>query len=277
MKILDGRQVAQKVLQRLARQLYGQRLTLAILSVGRNPVSQKYLEQKQKACQSIGLGFKPYNFPVGTAQAVLKAAIERVADDQGVTGIVVQLPLPKGLPTDEILNSIPPAKDVDCLTMTNVGRFCQGQALILPPVVGAVKKLFEEYKIKLPGKRVVVVGAGRLVGLPVSLWLVQQGATVTVCNKLTKSLPDFTRSADIVISGVGRPNLITGSMIKKGAVIVDCGASTDQGKVVGDIETSSVVKKAGFLAPVPGGVGPLTVACLLENLLKLNNAKNSRS
>ncbi len=283
MILLDGKKIAQKVLDNLAEEIKsrGLDLSLGIIFLGQNPVSQKYLEQKQKAGRAVGIDFKIYGFPENIGEAELKAEIGKMARGSAVSGIVIQLPLPKNMMTNKILNLIPAGKDIDCLGRINTGRFCQGDDLILPPVVGAVKKLFEKYKISVRGKNAVVIGSGRLVGLPLSIWLIKEGATVTVCNRLTKNLASFTKKADIVISGVGRPNLVRGSMIKKGAIVVDCGTSVEnrpasakasarQRKTVGDIEISSVSKKAGFLAPVPGGVGPLTIACLLENLLKLS-------
>jgi methylenetetrahydrofolate dehydrogenase (NADP+)/methenyltetrahydrofolate cyclohydrolase len=171
------------------------------------------------------------------------------------------------------LNLLPPAKDPDCLTLANFERFRGGNPLILPPVVEAIKKLLAEYRIKVAGKNVVVVGAGRLVGLPTSLWLKGEGARVLVLDKKTKNLSGLTRKADIVVSGAGRPGLIKGSMVKRGVVVIDCGTSSEQGRLVGDVETSSVIKKARFLAPCPGGIGPLAIVCLLENLIKLQSRK----
>jgi methylenetetrahydrofolate dehydrogenase (NADP+)/methenyltetrahydrofolate cyclohydrolase len=271
MKILDGRKIAQKILKNLTRRIRGRHPNLAVVSVGQNPVSQKYLERKRQAAEAAGIGFRVFIFPSNINESKLKAEIKKICQKPANSGIVIQLPLPLNHSiTQSLLNLVPPEKDPDCLTAENFGRFCQGQASVLPPVVGAVKKLFEEYKIKLPGKKAVVVGAGRLVGLPVSLWLMKEGAIVTVCNRSTDNLADFTQKADIVISGAGQSNLITGSMIKSGAVVVDCGTSAENSEVVGDIEMSSVIKKTGYLSPVPGGVGPLTVACLLENLITLN-------
>jgi methylenetetrahydrofolate dehydrogenase (NADP+)/methenyltetrahydrofolate cyclohydrolase len=273
MKILDGKKLSEEILAGLATKVKSRnlKLALAVISVGRNLVSEKYQRQKQRVCEKIGIDFEKHNFPMAIRERQLVAAIKKVGARKQISGIVVQLPLPKHLSDNLILNSILPAKDPDCLTGDNSGKFYQGEPIILPPVAAAIKRLFEKYKIKIAGKTAVVVGAGRLVGLPVSLWLVQQGATVTVCNRLTKGLAGFTRQADMLISGAGQPNLIKGSMIKSGAIVIDCGTSVESGKLVGDIQTESVIKKAGYLAPVPGGVGPLAVACLLENLVKLSN------
>ena len=270
--ILDGRKIGKVILEDLAKEIKSRDLDLrlAVVSVGQNLVSEKYQQQKKTACEKIGVGFKRYGFPGKIEQAELEREIQNIGADKTVSGIIIQLPLSKHLSTNRILNLIPSAKDPDCLTFANFGRFCQGDYRVLPPVVGAVRQIFARQKIKVAGKNAVVVGAGRLVGLPVSVWLTREGATVTICNKSTKNQSDFTKKADIIISGVGQPNLIKGSIIKKGATVIDCGTSSEGGKTVGDVEFSSVIKKAGFLTPVPGGIGPLTIACLLENLVKLN-------
>lgn len=255
------------------------KLVLAAISLGQNPVSQKYLAQKKKAAEAAGIGFRAFNFSKSVIKSRLENEIKRIGQNPTNSGIVIQLPLPLNHSTSQsLLGLIPPAKDPDYLTPENFGRFAQTASLIFPPVVSAIKKFFEKYKIKITGKNVVVVGAGRLVGLPVVIWLIQQGATVTVCHQYTRNLADFTKKAEVIISGAGRANLIKGSMIKKGVIVVDAGTSVDSGRVVGDVETQSVGKKAAFLAPVPGGVGPLAVACLLENLVELNrNYQQSRS
>jgi len=170
----------------------------------------------------------------------------------------------------DILNIIPSEKDVDVLSEQNMGKFYAGNSEILPPVVSAISALFKKYNIKVAGKSVLVVGAGRLVGKPLSVWLIQQSATVFVANSATKNLSYLSRNADIVISGVGKSNLITKNMIKKGAVVIDAGTSVGSGKSRGDVDFKNVQKKADFITPVPGGVGPLTVAYLLKNLLILN-------
>jgi len=277
MTILNGQEIAQEILEDLAKEIKSRdlNLSLAVVSVGQNLVSEKYQRQKQRAGAEIGVGFKRFGFPEKINETELKDEIRKIAANKAVSGLVIQLPLPKQLSTNDILNLIPAEKDPDCLTQVNLGRFCQNNALIRPPVVGAIKKIFNKYKIEIKGRTAVVVGRGRLVGLPVSLWLLQEKATVVVVNELTKNMADLIKKADIVIVGAGKPNLIRGSMIKRGAVVIDCGTSVENNRVVGDVETQSVIKKAGFLAPCPGGVGPLTVACLLENLLILNKIGRS--
>lgn len=270
-KILDGKKISQEILSNLANQIQARDLDLrlAVLSVGRNLVSEKYQEQKERTCRKIGIDFKRYGFPAKISQAELEKELAKIIKDGRNSGIVIQLPLPSKIPAQKILNLIPANRDPDCLGLENSAKFYQGEPEILPPVVSAIQKFFQAYKIQVRGKEAVVVGSGRLVGLPASRWLIQTGATVTVCNRLTKNLARFTNRADIVISGAGQAGLIKGSMIKKGAVVIDCGASVEQNRLSGDVDFTSVSKKAGFFSPVPGGVGPLTVVCLIENLLKL--------
>ena len=269
-QILDGKRIAERLLKKLAKEVKkrGLKLTLAVVFVGKNEVSQKYLVQKRKASEKAGLGFRVYDFPGHIGQRELAEGIQKIALDRNNSGIVVQLPLPKKLAVDKILNLLPSTKDPDCLTLVNFELFRQGNPLVLPPVVGAVKELLAEYRIKVANKSAFVVGAGQLVGLPVSIWLRREGARVLVGDKKTKNLAGLVRKADIVISGAGCPGLVKGSMIKRGAAVIDCGTSVENSQTVGDIETESVTKKASFLAPVPGGVGPLAVACLLENLVR---------
>jgi len=272
-KILDGKKASEKVLDSLKKKIKANKLklTLAIISVGKNKVSEIYLRQKRLACEKTGIGFRPYCFSKRISQRKLETEIKRIAKSQINSGIVIQLPLPfNSLAISQLFDLIPAKKDTDCLGTTNFNSFCRGDKKVMPPVVSAIKKLFKNYKIKIKNKNIVVVGTGRLVGLPVSLWLANEKAKVITVNKFTRDIADFTKKADIIISGVGKANLINGSMVKKGVVLVDVGASMEKGKVLGDIEIKSVFKKASFLAPVPGGVGPLSVACLLKNLLKLS-------
>lgn len=274
-KILDGRKLSKEILADLKKKVeVGKlKLSLAIISVGKNKVSEVYLKQKKLACQNIGIDFRSYSFPRNISQKELKGKIKMIAENRKSSGIVIQLPLPfDSLTVSQLFNSIPPKKDIDCLGQVNFNSFCRGNKKVMPPVVSAVSKLFKKYKIRVKDKKVVVVGRGRLVGLPISFWLANNEARITIVDKSTKNIKVPIKKADIIISGAGQANLIKGSMIKKGAVVVDVGASTEKGMVFGDIEKDSVSRKASFLAPVPGGVGPLTVACLLENLITLNSS-----
>jgi len=274
-KILDGRKAAEKDLNNLKKKIEVKKLklNLAIISVGENKVSEIYLRKKKLACEKIGIGFKLYHFPRRIGQKELGAKIKRISKNKANSGVVIQLPLPFDNPiVNQFFDLIPFKKDIDCLGATNFNSFCKGDKRITPPVVMAIKKFFKIYKIKIKDKNVVVVGTGRLVGLPVSLWLANEKINVITVNKSTRNIIDLLKKADIIISGAGKANLINGSMIKNKVVLIDIGASIEKGKAFGDIETSTVLEKASFLAPAPGGIGPLTIACLLENLITLNSS-----
>jgi methylenetetrahydrofolate dehydrogenase (NADP+)/methenyltetrahydrofolate cyclohydrolase len=274
MVILDGTKIAASVLKNISVPR-NKKCTLVVVQVGENAVSAKYIAEKEKAATRLGMGFRLARFPLGVSQATLVREIEKIGKDRKVSGMIVQLPLPKSLNTQRVLDCIPLQKDVDVLSSQALGLFAQGALPWLPPTVEAVSLLLKEAKVHLKGARVLVIGAGRLVGLPVSLWLLKEGATLTIANKATKSLSSLTKQADVIISGVGKQRLVKGGMVKKGAVVIDAGTSVEQGKTSGDVDFESVAKKTGYMSPVPGGVGPLTVACLFQNLFLLSNKKST--
>jgi len=273
MIILNGKKTAQKILKNVKKETKVRKLKLglAVVQVGDNQVSSAYINQKRRVCENLGIVFGLFNFPESIDEQELKEEVSRIAVNPEYSGIIIQLPLPKKFNTQEILNLIPSEKDVDVLSEASLGKFYTGNLKIFPPVVYAISTLLKEYKIGLEAKIILVIGSGRLVGKPLTLWLVSQGATVSTVNSKTKDIHFFSKNADIIISGVGKPNLITGKMIKKGVVLIDAGTSIESGKLKGDIDFVSVKNKAGYVAPVPGGVGPMTIACLINNLLKLNN------
>lgn len=273
MKILDGKKLAEKILQYLKKKVseMKEKPVLAVILVGSNRASEAYIEQKRLACESVGVGFSLFSFSENTDKNELKEEIAKIVNNPKISGAIIQLPLPKKFNQEEFLNLIPESKDVDVLSENSFSKFCAGSLNILPPTVGAITRLLEEYGIGIKEKNIVVVGSGRLVGLPLSIYLASQKASVSVLNSSTKNPELFMSKADILISGVGKKDLIKGNMIKKGVVVVDAGSSSEEGKVTGDVHFASVSKKASFIAPVPGGVGPMTVACLLENLIKLKD------
>ncbi len=236
MRILDGKKLSNKILNSLKKEIKNKqlRLKLAIVLVGRDLVSEIFIRQKQKACEKVGIDFELFKFASTINAAKLKKEIIKIAQDPNNSGIVIQLPLPKKFNTEEILNLIPAEKNAE----------------ISSPVVCAVERLLKEYKISIKHKKIVLIGKGRLVGRPLSIWLNKQ--------KIKFSNIDKIKKADIVISGVGKPNLIKGEMVKKGVIVIDVGA---------DVDFKTVSKKASYITPVPGGVGPMTVACLLKNLI----------
>jgi methylenetetrahydrofolate dehydrogenase (NADP+)/methenyltetrahydrofolate cyclohydrolase len=272
MIILDGKKLSEKILERLRRKIQNRHLnlSLAAILIGDNPISEVFLRQKERICQKAGVGFRLFKFSEKISAKKLKEEIKQIVLDPDNSGIIIQLPLPPKFNTQEILNLIPPEKDIDVLSEKSLGKLYTGTSEILPPVVSGISKLLKEYKIPVKGKNVVVVGAGKLVGQPLILWLLREKATVSVINEFTKNVSSIIKKADILISGVGKANLIKGNMIKRGVVIIDAGTSVEKGKLVGDVDFKSVSKKASYITPVPGGVGPMTIAGLLENLIILN-------
>lgn len=272
MKLLDGKKLSEKILANLKKEVRKSnlKLRLAVVQVGENSVSQIFINQKKKACKLVGVDFKLYHFDKKINPQGLKKEIKKIVRNPANSGIIIQLPLPKKFPPEEFLNLIPEKKDIDVLSEKNLGEFYQGILPILPPTVSGVLGLLKNYKIELKGKNIVVIGAGRLVGFPLAIQLLKEKATLSVLNEFTKDAPSFIKKANILISGVGKPNLIKGKMVKKGVVIIDAGSAMKKGKLVGDVDSKEIYKKASYITPVPGGVGPLTVACLLENLVKLN-------
>jgi len=288
MKILDGKKLSERILANLKKEIKNHRLKsrLAVISVGENPISQIFINQKEMACEKIGINFKLFKFPTKIKNSELKKEISGIVKNPANSGVIIQLPLPKKFLPEEILNLISEEKDIDVLSENSLGKFYQalpsfssknfggqGTLKILPPTVQGILYLFKNYKIDLKGKNVVIVGAGRLVGFPLAIQLLKEKATVSVLNEFTKDAPSFLKKADILISGVGKPNLIKGNMIKRGVIVIDAGTSVKNGRLVGDVDFKSVSQRASYITPVPGGVGPLTVACLLENLVKLLKKK----
>ena len=272
MKLLDGKKLSEKILTNLKKEIKKSnlKLRLAVVQVGENSVSQIFINQKKKACEKVGINFRLFKFPVKVSAPKLKKEIKKIVRNLANPGIIIQLPLPKKFLPEEFLNLILEKKDIDVLSEESLGKFYQGTLKILPPTVNGILRLLKNYKIELKGKDVVVIGAGRLVGFPLAIQLLKEKATLSVLNEFTKDALSFTKKANILISGVGRPNLIKSKMVKRGVVIIDAGSAMKKGKLVGDVDFKSIGQKASYITPVPGGVGPMTVACLLENLVKLS-------
>ncbi|MEK7542244.1 MAG: bifunctional 5,10-methylenetetrahydrofolate dehydrogenase/5,10-methenyltetrahydrofolate cyclohydrolase [Patescibacteria group bacterium] len=271
-QLLYGDKIAQEILEKLAKQKLKSKPKLVVVQVGDNAVSTQYIHEKEEAAERIGVRFELLKFPKGTSQKKVKAAVERAGRSDSVTGIVVQLPLPSKFNAQDVLDNIPLEKDVDVLSSRAFGLFALGKLPIVPPTAQAILLLLEHYNISWQGKHIVVVGAGRLVGLPTILSLIMGKTTFSSVNEKTKSLAAFTKQADILISGVGKPKLIKSSMLKKGSVVIDAGTSVEHGTVSGDVDFNAAVEKVRAITPVPGGVGPLTVACLLRNLFILSSS-----
>ncbi len=279
MILLDGRKLSQKILGEVKREVgtLAQklrpsqiRLRLAVVVVGHHAVIEKFIAQKKKAADEVGIDVRIYPFEESITTNDLRKRLAEIVHEKANAGVIVQLPLPERLKQQYILNSIPAEKDPDMLSSRALGVLAAGKSKILPPVAGAVKEFLEEYKIDYQNKNIVIVGAGVLVGKPVALWLLGEKATFSVIRSSTPHPEKFLQKADMIISGVGKPKFITGDMIKDGTVVIDAGTSESAGKVVGDIDFDSVAPKAAYLTPVPGGLGPVTVAILLKNLVTLS-------
>lgn len=276
MTLLDGKKLAEKILEELRRDIaaFPKPPRLAVVMVGEDPATESYIRQKTRTAGKIGVTVKLFRFPPEISTNALREKAGEIARDKKNDGVIVQLPLPPHINTQTVLNAVTPEKDVDMLSSRAVGNFESGKSRILPPVVGAVDAFFREYGISVKGKHALVVGAGRLVGKPIANWFMREGATVSVAQSHTENLGELARMADIIVSGVGKPNLIRGGMVKDGVVVVDAGTSEAGDKLVGDVDFETVAPKASFITPVPGGVGPMTGAMLLKNLIVLSRQKN---
>ncbi len=241
---------------------------LAVVLVGEDPASQVYVGSKRRACEEVGFVSKSFDLPASTSEEELLALIDELNNDNEIDGILVQLPLPAGIDTTHVLERIHPEKDVDGFHPYNVGRLAQRIPKLRSCTPKGIITLLDRYNIELRGKHAVVVGASNIVGRPMTLELLLAGCTTTTCHRFTKELESHVRQADVVVVAVGKPNFIPGEWIKKGAVVVDVGINRlDSGKLVGDVEYDKARESASFITPVPGGVGPMTVASLIENTM----------
>lgn len=274
--ILDGKALAQRIQTQLSEQIQQQISTigrppgLAVLMVGDNPASASYVRGKERACAKVGIASFGRHYPTNTSQVELEQMIQQLNQDERVDGILVQLPLPDHLNAVPLLHQIHPDKDADGLHPVNLGRLIRGEPGLRSCTPAGVMRLLREYQIEVRGKQVVVVGRSILVGKPLALMLLEADATVTIAHSRSQNLAEITRSADILIAAVGRPQLITADMVKPKAVVIDVGTTrvTDesgQSRFVGDVHFESVRAVAEYLTPVPGGVGPMTVTMLLHN------------
>lgn len=275
--IVNGNKIATQILRRLAQQvkiLKKKKIfpKLGIFLVGQDKPSLVYVKKKEEGCRSVGIDFILKKYPTNISKKKLINEIKKIQKKEKLSGLIVQLPLPKYLNGGEILAQIDSQIDVDYLTETNLGKLISGRYQEEPPTPGAILEILRYYRVKLVGKKVVLVGAGSLIGRPLANLLFFQQATVIVCNRSTKNLKELTKKADVLITGVGQYNLIRGSMVKKRVKVIDAGVCFHQGKMYGDINFKELKGKASLLTPTPGGVGPITVAKLIENVIK--NAKN---
>jgi len=274
MTILDGKKLSEKIkleVKTEADKLKEKGVTpgLAVILVGNDPASQVYVGMKAKACKASGIYSIVHEFPETIAESELLDTIKRINQNPNIHGLLIQLPLPKHIDTTKVLEAVDPSKDVDGFHPYNVGRLVAGLDSFAPCTPLGVMELFKEYNINVKGLDACVVGASNIVGKPMQALLLNEFATVDICHIHTKNLKEHTKKADIVIVGVGKVNLISDDMIKDGAIVVDIGINRlENGKLVGDVDFENVSKKASFITPVPGGVGPMTIAMLLKNTIK---------
>jgi methylenetetrahydrofolate dehydrogenase (NADP+)/methenyltetrahydrofolate cyclohydrolase len=268
--VIDGRALADSMLSSLR---FGSRPGLAVVLVGDDPASLLYTEKKMEACRRLGIHCERHELPVNAHQADAIAVINRLNSDDNIHGILVQLPLPGDMDRNLVLSSVMPEKDVDGFHPLNIGRLVSGKPYLVPATPLAVMKIIESTGTVVKGKHAVVVGHSIIVGRPLSFLLLNAGATVTVCHEYTRDLSSHTRSADILVSATGIPRLIRKDMVKQGALVIDVGISRQGKKIVGDVDFNEVKKVTDLITPVPGGVGPVTIACLLENTVKAQTYK----
>lgn len=277
-QLIDGKAIAQNIRNRVrdgvnTRLQKGLRQPgLAVVLVGQDPASQVYVGSKRKACEEVGFRSKAYDLPVTTSQERLESLIDELNADPEIDGILVQLPLPAGLDSTRILERIDPKKDVDGFHPYNIGRLSQRLPVLRPCTPYGVIELLNSTGVDLHGQHAVIVGASNIVGRPMSLELLLAGATTTVCHRFTKNLEHHVREADVLVVAVGKPGFIPGEWVKPGAIVVDVGINRrSDGSLCGDVEFATAVARASFITPVPGGVGPMTVAMLMANTLQACN------
>lgn len=279
-KIMDGKVLAQKIRLELKKEVEnlkknGVKPKLAVIMVGEDKASKVYVKNKSKACEEIGIEFEEFLLKENTKIEELLIIIEKLNNRKDIHGILLQSPIPKSLDINEAFNKIDYRKDVDGFNPINVGKLVIGQDCFISCTPYGIIKLLEEYDVQIEGKNVVVIGRSNIVGKPVAQCLMSRNATVTICHSKTKNIEEITRNADIVIAALGIPKFVTESMIKKGATVIDVGINrTDDGKLVGDVDFENVEPKAEYITPVPGGVGPMTIAMLMFNLVKAAKKNN---
>ncbi len=273
-EILDGKMVAKKIRQSLKSEVETLKVNginpkLAVIMVGEDPSSKIYVRNKSIACNEVGIEYEEFLLSETTTMEELLDLIDKLNKDETIHGILLQSPIPKGLDINEAFRAIDPKKDVDGFNPFNVGKLCLGQDTFVSCTPFGIIKLLGEYNIEIEGKNAVVVGRSNIVGKPMMQCLLNKNATVTVCHSKTKDLKEVTKKADILVVAIGRANFITKDMVKEGAVVVDVGINrTDDGKLCGDVEFEEVSKVASYITPVPGGVGPMTIAMLMNNIVK---------
>jgi methylenetetrahydrofolate dehydrogenase (NADP+) / methenyltetrahydrofolate cyclohydrolase len=274
MVLIDGKKVSAEVRNRLADEIQelkkktGKTPGLATVLVGDDPASAVYVRNKNKICGELGFQSFEQKLSADTSEEKLLQLVGELNSNKDIHGILVQLPLPDQIDSEKILQAIDPKKDVDGFHPINVGKLVVGNALLTPCTPTGIIELLDRYDIEISGKHAVIIGRSNIVGKPVSMLLLQRNATITICHSRTQNLEEVARSADILVAAVGRANFVTEEMVSEGTVVIDVGINRVDGKLTGDVDFEPVSKKASHITPVPGGVGPMTIALLMENTLK---------
>lgn len=280
-RIINGKEISAFVKDKIKVEVNelkekGIEVGLAVILVGDNPASKVYVANKKKACEELGITSYEYLLPADTTSEELLALVNKLNNDKKVNGILCQLPLPKHLDEKEIINAIAYEKDVDAFHPVNVGKIMIGDFDFLPCTPAGVMEMLKYCDIDVSGKECVVIGRSNIVGKPMSMLLLHKNATVTVCHSRTRDLPEVTRRADVLVSAVGKANFVTADMVKEGAVVIDVGMNrNDEGKLCGDVDYLNVAPLCSAITPVPGGVGPMTIAMLMQNTLTAAKKQNN--
>ncbi|EEG29552.1 tetrahydrofolate dehydrogenase/cyclohydrolase, NAD(P)-binding domain protein [[Clostridium] methylpentosum DSM 5476] len=282
-KIIDGKQISAQVKQAVAEEVAqlkteGIHPGLAVVLVGDNPASKVYVGSKEKACEQLGIYSEKYLLPGETTEEELLELVEKLNHKPEINGILVQLPLPEQINEETIINAIDPIKDVDAFHPNNVGKIMIGDFDFLPCTPAGIMDLIASTGVSIEGKNCVVIGRSNIVGKPMSMLLLHKNGTVTICHSRTQNLAEITRKADILVAAVGRPNFVTGDMVKEGAVVIDVGMNRlENGKLCGDVNFAEASERASYITPVPGGVGPMTIATLMRNTVTAAKLQAGRS
>lgn len=280
-EIISGKVVSEQVKNRVKAEAeklkeQGVNIGLAVVIVGNDPASRVYVNSKKKACQYVGFNSYEYALDENITQQELLDLVEVLNNDKKVNGILVQLPLPKHIDENAIINAISPEKDVDAFHPFNVGKIMIGDFAFLPCTPAGVMELIDSTGVEIAGKSCVVIGRSNIVGKPMAMLLLHRSGTVTICHSKTQNLKEICKNADILVASVGKPNFVTADMVKEGAVVIDVGINRlENGKLCGDVKFDEVSEKAGWITPVPGGVGPMTIAMLMQNTLTAGKLQNN--
>lgn len=278
--IIDGKELAKKIRANLkieCEELKKKNINskLAVIMVGEDPASKVYVRNKSKACEDVGIEYEEYLLDVNTTQKELIELIEKLNNDKTINGILLQSPIPSNLDVNEAFRTISPQKDVDGFNPVNVGKLVLNQDTFVSCTPYGIMKMFEEYNIDLTGKNVVILGRSNIVGKPLIHCCLNKNATVTSCHSKTQNIAQKAKEADVLISAIGKANFVTADMVKDGVVVIDVGINRlDNGKITGDVDFESVKEKASYITPVPGGVGPMTIAMLMNNVIKATRRQN---